>query len=95
MGFTNAIRFVVEAIGLKPQKQQSNKLRRRDRPGSPEPRKTPLVDSKPVPKNAKDGRHRRRGLPDNPEQWESPLAPRTSMPIPKKMKKSVVVTEAI
>jgi ubiquitin len=83
MGFTNAIRFVVEAIGLKPQKQQSNKLRRRDHPGSPEPRKTPLVDSKPVPKNAKDGR-RRRDLPDNPEHWEPPLAPRTSMHIPEK-----------
>jgi ubiquitin len=36
MGFTNVIRFVLEAIGLKPQKQQSNKLRRRDRPGSPD-----------------------------------------------------------
>jgi len=36
MGFTNAIRFVLEAIGLKPQKQQSNKLRHRDRPGSPD-----------------------------------------------------------
>jgi ubiquitin len=84
MGFTNAFRFVVEAIGLKPQKQQSNKLRRRDRPGSPEPWKTPLVDSKPVPKNAKDGRRPRLGLPDNPEQWEPPLAPRTSMPIPEK-----------
>jgi ubiquitin len=47
MGFTNAIRFVVEAIGLKLQKQQSNRLRRRDHPDSPEPRKTPLADSKP------------------------------------------------
>jgi ubiquitin len=47
MGFTNAIRFVVEAIGLKLEKQQSNRLRRRNHPDSPEPRKTPLADSKP------------------------------------------------